>query len=206
MKKNSPIENRRFGRLLVIKRVENDPKYNTQVFQCLCDCGNIKNVRRNKLMCGRTNSCGCLKKEVSREKIRKIHKLYGITEHGHNKTERLYRIYRGITRRTRDLKDKDYGGRGIKCLWKNVVDFYADMEKSYFEHVAKHGEKNTSIDRIDNDGHYCKENCRWATALEQSRNRRIPKIMIELRGEIKTLEDWAKEMKVSYSSLYHRVK
>ena len=62
-----------------------------------------------------------------------------------------------------------YGGRGIKFLWNSFEEFRDDMHESYLEHVKKFG-KNTSIERIDVNGHYCKGNCRWATAKEQSEN------------------------------------
>lgn len=67
---------------------------------------------------------------------------------------------------------KDYGGRGIRVLWSSFPDFYTDMGKPYEEHVALYGEKDTSIDRINNDGNYCKANCRWATKKEQANNKR----------------------------------
>jgi len=68
---------------------------------------------------------------------------------------------------------KNYGGRGIKVLWKSFQEFKNDMYESYVEHACKYGDYNTTIDRINNDGHYCKENCRWATMKEQRANSRL---------------------------------
>jgi len=65
-----------------------------------------------------------------------------------------------------------YGGRGIKCLWDGYQDFKEDMCKSFLKHLKKFGWKNTTIDRVDVNGHYCKENCRWATWSQQMKNRR----------------------------------
>lgn len=94
---------------------------------------------------------------------------------GRNNKNKLYRTYGGMIQRctnTNDLGYKYWGGRGIKCLWKTYDDFREDMEESFLEHNKKHGGRFTTLDRIDNDGHYCKENCRWATPKEQRVNQR----------------------------------
>ena len=95
-------------------------------------------------------------------------------KHGMSKS-RLYAIWENINSRCHrpSLESyKNYGARGIKCLWKSFEEFYKDMNSSYEEHVKKHGEKETQIDRIDNDKSYGKDNCRWVNIHEQQINRR----------------------------------
>jgi hypothetical protein len=87
---------------------------------------------------------------------------------------------------------KNYGGRGIKNLWKSFGDFKEDMLDSYVEAFSKHGSK-VQIDRIDNNGNYCKENCHWVTNKENSLNRRtnIPKEKRKFAwGESPGYRDW----------------
>lgn len=94
--------------------------------------------------------------------------------HGLWKT-RFYNIFRCIKQRCgykRSPSYKDYGWRWIMCERNDFSDFYNDMYESYKDHVEKFWEKETSIDRINNDGNYCKENCRWATNKEQGNNQR----------------------------------
>src|ERR1035437_3947791 len=92
--------------------------------------------------------------------------------HGMSHT-RFWTTYRNINSRCMNKENNRfhiYGGRGIKCLWNNFEEFRDDMYESYQLHIKEFGEKNTSIDRIDVNGHYEKSNCRWATSKEQSRN------------------------------------
>jgi hypothetical protein len=72
----------------------------------------------------------------------------------------------------KNLGYKNYGGRGIKCLWGLYEDFKKDMWKSFLRHCKGYGGRNTSLDRINNDGNYHKGNCRWATKKQQQLNRR----------------------------------
>lgn len=100
---------------------------------------------------------------------------------------------------------KDYGGRGIKVEWTTFEQFKEDMYPSYREHIDKLGEINTTIDRINNDGNYSKENCRWSTKAEQMRNNRRNH-MLTYNGKTKCMSDWAKLLGIKYCSLYKRMK
>lgn len=128
-------------------------------------------------------------------------------KHGMTKT-RFYYIWVNINNRCNNKKVeryRQYGARGIRCLWKSFEDFKKDMYQSYEAHVETHGEKDTQIERMDNDGHYCRENCRWATIDEQAVNRRN-NIYINLNGEAKTLAEWSRVLNESYGTLWSRLK
>lgn len=120
---------------------------------------------------------------------------------------RFYEIFRGIKRRCNEVHNsayKDYGGRGIKCVWRNLSHFKDDMFNSYNDHLKKFGEYNTTIERVDNNGNYCKENCIWVTRKEQANNRRSNKFLT-FRGKTLTVSQWVIEMNLTKNTLKHRL-
>ncbi|MHA1401187.1 MAG: AP2 domain-containing protein [Candidatus Heimdallarchaeaceae archaeon] len=145
----------KFGRLLVTEFSHLD-KHKRARWNCNCDCGNKKIIAGVHLKNKRTLSCGCLLDEYMNKTNRKHGKVYS----------KVYITYYNIIARCNNKKNthyKYYGGRGIKCEWESFEDFYNDMGDV---------PKGKSIDRINNDGNYCKENCRWSTKKQQSNNQR----------------------------------
>lgn len=125
-------------------------------------------------------------------------KKTGNYRHGLAKTK-IWFIYMGI--KSRCLKQQHY--LDINCLWSTFDDFYRDMGKKYLDHVRAHGERKTTIERIDSKGDYCKKNCRWATPSEQSRNT-SQNHWITYKGQTKCLTDWAKQLGIKKTTLTMR--
>jgi hypothetical protein len=124
----------------------------------------------------------------------------------YNDVARLHGIWKGMIRRCTCKTDNNfhnYGGRGIK-VWRA---WYRDFE-IFCEWALRNGYESTlSLDRIDNDGHYCPDNCRWATSKQQSRNKRTNRLATAF-GEIKCIAEWIDDPRcvVPAGTLYGRIK
>lgn len=184
------LSGKKFGRLTVKSRSINT-KYGKAQWLCKCDCGGEKIVMSSSLIIGFTSSCGCLKKESI--------KTRSIT-HGLSRTDE-YIVWAGIKARCYDINSGayyGYGGRGISMSgeWRGSFEIFLND-------MGKKPSSMHSIERINNNGMYCKENCRWATKKEQARNRRTSK-MIEYNGEIRCLSEWCEIFGITWEA--HKIR
>jgi hypothetical protein len=186
------LSNMKFGRLTVLKI---DKAVDKRVFWlCQCECGNIKSVAGHCLKCGDTLSCGCLQRENASKKNKK-HGLSGTS---------IYKQWAGIKRRCFNPAFKqfnDYGGRGITMCdeWKNSFI-------SFYEWATKNGHKEgLTIDRINNDGNYEPNNCKWASQKEQCANRRTNRIYT-VDGVTDILYNLCKKYSMHMDTVINRMK
>lgn len=196
---------KRFGKLVTTGGWEHRKQKNWKNIlygEFVCDCWQVTRKRLSDVKRGKVSSCGCLRKENTQAMF---------TTHGCCKgwkSNKLYKTYYWIIDRCTNDKSEYYycyWWRWIKCLWASFEDFKKDMEDSYYAHEKKHWEEDTTIDRIDVNWDYCKENCRWATAKKQANNRRNNRY--EIRNwklmSISTIYEIANPA-VSYSSFTSR--
>lgn len=179
----------KFGRLTVI---ESDGYANGgKRWKCKCDCGNECIASASKLVSGHKRSCGCLRHE----------KPYNYQ--GRDRNRRLYIIWKAMRQRCINQKSPAYpryGGRGI-----SICEEWNDYNTFEEWALANGYSDELTIDRIDSNGNYEPNNCRWATPLVQSNNRGSNR-KYTYNGETKTVSEWANLFGISYGTLISRLK
>jgi hypothetical protein len=180
------LAGKKFGHLTVLKWAGSNI-HGKHFWLCLCDCGNHSKPVTSQLINGLTLSCGCINQ--------------GAKTHGKTNTPE-YRVWQNMKRRCHVPSHRDYpnyGGRGITVCqrWRNsFANFLKDM--------GLRPSRYHSLDRIKNDEEYGPENCKWATAEEQSRNTRR-NVMITAWGQTLCISQWATQIGVSCHTIHRRL-
>jgi len=187
------LRNQKFGKWVVD---DCDPirKNRGYFWKCTCECGSKGEILQYNLTSGQSTSCGCYRREVMG--------ALNFT-HGMSRT-RIYRIWGDMKSRCTNpnfTEYENYGGRGI-----SICEEWANSFETFKEWALDNGySENLTIDRIDNNGNYCPENCRWITLLEQANNTRANK-HISLNGETHTISEWSRIFDVNPRSFRDWVK
>lgn len=189
------LKNKRYGRLLLLEYKESN-KRGAALWYARCDCGKPCVVVGRRVAAGVIQSCGCLQRERSAESL-----SLRMRRHGMTKTPE-WLAWRNMNARCyapHNVSFHRYGGRGITVVpaWHKFEAFFADMG---LRPSPKH-----SVERIDNDGPYGPENCRWATVGEQASNRRNNRYLIH-NGERLTQSELARRLGLSVQVVHLRLK
>lgn len=177
----------RYGRYTVLGILKQAVGYQKYAL-VQCDCGTApRRVQIGTLRNGESQSCGC-------------HHRERVTKHGMWQTP-LFKVWKSMVSRCTNTKNKSYrryGGRGIRVCdeWLDLHRFVADMEPTY--------QPGLTLDRRNNDGPYCLENCRWATHKEQNRNYSRNRLVTH-EGKTKCLVEWAEELGINRATLWDRL-
>ncbi len=169
-------------------------------YECICSCWTKKFIHYFSLQKWTTKSCWCLQKDS----VGNLRKTHGLS------MTRIYKIRAGMKKRCYNPKSKsfkNYGARWIVICderLNNFEKFYEDMGESYEEHIELYWIDNTTLDRIDNNKSYCKDNCRWATKKEQANNKRKGKWKRE-KKYWKSERELAEECGASYGSFRYQL-
>lgn len=191
---------KKIGKLIVLE----ESKTRNNYFLCQCECGNLKEIRKDHLKRGEIKSCGCLLKKdnMKTETRKKVMNQLKIKNQKYNNLShtKLYRVWYDIKRKCCDknyFKYKWYGARGIKICseWENdFLNFYNWAINNGFD--GKLDWRKCTIDRIDNNGNYEPNNCRFVDLKTQAQNTR-KNINIKFLGQTHCLSEWSRILKMS---------
>lgn len=186
------LTGQKFGRLTVIERGENSGSGATR-WVCECECGARPVAFSKNLKNGHTKSCGCAQKEATSR---------ANTKHG-QRMHPLYRVWKRMKYRCYGKRSADfdrYGGRGI-----TVCERWKDDPQAFIDDMGASYAPGLQIDRIDNDGPYSPENCRWATPTVNSNNRRDTRYIMH-KGKPTPLSFAASDLGLDRVKLWKRSK
>ena len=183
----------RFGKLVVVEECDRS-KHGDRMWKCRCDCGAETVIRTSTLTRGDAKSCGCMIGD-------------NLRKHNHSK-ERLHNVWKKMRSRClipTEKAYKNYGGRGIRICpeWDDYMNFRNWAYENGYDENAKFGE--CTLDRIDVNGNYCPENCRFVNFGIQANNRRDNCIYF-LNGKRYTLMQLSKMSGINYNTLNGRLK
>lgn len=182
----------RFNRLVAVRMVERDARWNGHKWLFHCDCGSESVISIKSVRSGQTASCGCL----HREGIVRRNTTHGLSS-AHSREYRSWKDMRARCNNPRNTDYSSYGGRGITVCerWADFAVFIGDMGPRPDGHT---------LDRIDVNGSYAPENCRWAPATVQAQNKRSNN-KITIGVETKTLLEWCRHFGVEHSKARYRL-
>ena len=200
MPKFIDLQGERFGRLTVLYRdVSRNGSGGHTYWICRCDCGNFKTVRSDELRNGLIVSCGCYHAEITSEIGKRINLKHGMSN------SRLFKIWPGMKARCYNKNVpayKNYGERGISVC-TSWIESFEEFEKWSFEHGYS---DDLEVDRIDNNGPYSPQNCRWVSRKENCRNRRN-NYQVEVNGIIyQSAAEATEKLKILPTSLNNQIK
>lgn len=184
----------RFGKLTVLRRTDERNSEGRVLWECRCDCGNIVLKNSHDLRKGHLKSCGCFTGKFHATHDGSNSRLYGVC--GDMKSRCLNNSFDAY---------KNYGGRGVSICneWMDFANFRKwAMENGYDEYAQKGA---CTIDRIDVNGDYCPDNCRWVPMYEQSKNKRT-NVFLELDGETHTLSEWGQITGIDQRTIGNRIR
>lgn len=194
------LTNQRFGRLVAIRPLtpeDNHYKRGLRKWLCQCDCGNTTFATTSDLRNGHSTSCGRYRYERASEcltRLKQENQNYGLTK------TKAYRSWISMMSRCYNQKMiyyKHYGGRGIKVCqrWHEYKHFLEDMGQPA---------NNMTLDRIDNNGDYTPDNCRWATRKEQGNNRRT-NLYVSYQGQKLSAMQFSEKFNLKYSHVVYLI-
>ena len=193
------LTGKRFGRLVALRASEQrESKRHHRRIQwfCRCDCGAEILKSSRHLLSGHTRSCGCLHSERTSAAAKRTH-----TKHGMRKSSE-YSAWQSMRQRCmnpRMIQYRDYGGRGIEVCARWLESF-----ENFIEDMGRKPTPRHSMDRIDPDGPYSPENCRWATPVVQARNQRLNRL-VTFQGKTMSVAAWARRVRLPTRLLCKRL-